>query len=62
MKHKRKSWQILPSLSNIKLSFPLKCRFYLKEEKEEKQHLIHIHVDVNFFKGTDKMLWRRGMC
>lgn len=38
----------------------MKCRFCLKEEKEEKQHLIHIQVDVNILKEWIKHLGGEG--
>lgn len=41
--------------------FPLKCRFCLKIEKEEKQHLMYLQVDLDLLKGADKLHWR-GIC
>lgn len=38
----------------------MKCRFCLKEEKEKKLHLIHIHIDVNILKERIKHLGGGG--
>lgn len=63
MKHEtqKEDRQMLSSLSNKKKClFPLKCRFCLKEDKEEQPHLIHIQVDVNILKEWIKHLGGGG--